>query len=226
MAGSEGLGYPRISGTNRRYLPLVYLLLANEVVLSLDEKTSLQPRTRRAETKPAEEGCPVRLEHEYQRKGALNLLAAFDTRTGEVRGICRRRKRQAEFIELLELLETSYPPSITRIQGVCDNARMHTGKQVQKWLRQHPRFEFHFTPVHCSWMNQIEQWFSILQRKRLTATNFASLEALEERLQSCMKEWNQTAHPFLWTEQSFEKIRRKFSTENLVAFPQPEQKAA
>lgn len=226
MAGSEGLGYPRISGTNRRYLPLVYLLLANKVVLSLDEKTSLQPRTRRAETKPAEEGCPVRLEHEYQRKGALNLLAAFDTRTGEVRGICRRRKHQAEFIELLELLETSYPPSITRIQGVCDNARMHTGKQVQKWLRQHPRFEFHFTPVHCSWMNQIEQWFSILQRKRLTATNFASLEALEERLQSCMKEWNQTAHPFLWTEQSFEKIRRKFSTENLAAFPQPEQKAA
>lgn len=201
-------------------------LPAHEVVLSLDEKTSLQPRTRLAETKPAQEGVSVRLEHEYKRKGALNLLAAFDTRTGKVMGICRRRKRQAEFIELLELLETTYPPDITRIHVVCDNARMHTGKQTRQWLSQHPRFQFHFTPVHCSWMNQIEQWFSILQRKRLTAPNFASLEALEERLQSFIQEWNQDAHPFKWTEKSFEKVRSKFSKENLLPFPQQEKIAA
>jgi len=202
------------------------LLPAEEVVLCLDEKTSLQPRTRSAATQPAQVETPVRIEHEYARKGALNLLAAFDTRTGEVQGICRRRKRQVEFLELLEVLEKRYPPSIERIHVICDNARIHTGKQVQQWLKRHPRFCFHFTPVHCSWMNQIEQWFSILQRKRLTAPNFASLEALEERLHSFIREWNLTAHPFQWSEHSFEKIRAKFSDEKLLLFPSQEKAAA
>ena len=86
---------------------------AHERVLSVDEKTSLQPRTRTSPTRPALPGggTPVQLEHEYQRKGALNLLAAFDTRTGDVIGICRRRKRQLEFIELLEAIERATPPS-------------------------------------------------------------------------------------------------------------------
>jgi hypothetical protein len=78
-------------------------LSPHERVLSMDEKTSIQPRPRKAQTRPAQpEGVPVQLEHEYERKGALNLLAAFDTRSGEVIGLCRRRKRQAEVIELLE----------------------------------------------------------------------------------------------------------------------------
>ena len=64
----------------------------------------------------------------------------------------------------------------------------------------------HFTPVHCSWMNQVEQWFSILQRKRLTAPNFADLGALEERVLSFIDEWNHRAHPFNWTAKSFDKI--------------------
>ena len=82
----------------------------HERVLSLDEKTSLQPRTRMVATRPAQPGLvPVRLEHEYQRKGALQLFAAFDTRTGEVIGILRRRKRQAEFIELLETIDRATP---------------------------------------------------------------------------------------------------------------------
>ena len=81
-------------------------LAPNERIWSVDEKTSLQPRTRTSPTRPAQPGLmPVRLEHEYQRKGALNLFAAIDTRTGDVIGICRRRKRQIEFIELLERID-------------------------------------------------------------------------------------------------------------------------
>lgn len=64
----------------------------------------------------------------------------------------------------------------------------------------------HFTPVHCSWMNQVEQWFSILQRRRLTAPNFADLDALEERVLAFITEWNENAHPFAWTTKSFHKI--------------------
>lgn len=182
-------------------------LLPHERVLCLDEKTSLQPRPRTAPNRPARpDGVPIRVEHEYARSGALNLLASFDTRTGEVIGICRRRKRQEEFIELLEAIEQQTPSHITLIHLVCDNLRVHKGKKVRAWLQKHPRFRMHFTPVHCSWMNQVEQWFSILQRKRLVAPNFSNLDELEDKLLAFIDEWNQVAHPFRWTAKSFQKI--------------------
>lgn len=179
----------------------------HERVLSLDEKTSLQPRTRTASTKPALVGnVPVRVEHEYVRKGALNLFAAFDTRTGEVFGILRRRKRQLEFLELLEKIDTETPAHITSIHLLCDNVSIHRGKLARAWLAAHPRFSMHFTPVHCSWMNQVEQWFSILQRKRLVASNFDDLADLERKVIQFIAEWNLEAHPFKWTPTSFDKV--------------------
>lgn len=188
-------------------------LEVHERVLSLDEKTSLQPRSRSAPTRPAQPGLvPVHLEHEYERKGALQLFAAFDTRTGEVTAILRRRKRQVEFIELLEKIDRETPEHVTLIHLVCDNLSVHKGKLVQKWLQKHPRFQMHFTPVHCSWMNQVEQWFSILQRKRLSAPNFADLDALEERLLTFIEEWNESAHPFAWKTKSFDMILAKTDT--------------
>lgn len=189
-------------------------LLPHERVLCLDEMTSLQPRTRTVDTRPAKpDGIPVRLEHEYARKGALNLLAAFDTRTGDVIGVCRRRKRQVEFIELLEKIDRVTPDRKTVIHLVCDNVRMHKGKLVQAWLALHPRFRMHFPPVHCSWMNQVEQWFSILRRKRLAAPNFADVRDLEKKIVAFIREWNEVAHPFAWTAESFRKILDKVEAE-------------
>ena len=183
---------------------------AHERVLSLDEKTSMQPRTRTSSTRPAlPGGVPVKLEHQYERKGALNLLAAFDTRTGGVLGICRRRKRQVEFIELLEVIDRDTPMSTTLVHVVCDNVITHKGKLVRAWLEKHPRFKFHFTPVHCSWMNQVEQWFSILQRQRLKAPNFDDLQDLERKILAFIGEWNKEAAPFNWTRKSFEKTLAK-----------------
>jgi hypothetical protein len=194
------------------------LLGPHERVLSLDEKTSLQPRTRTVPTRPAQPGLiPVHLEHEYARKGALQLFAAFDTRTGEVTGILRRRKRQAEFIELLEKIDRETPEAVTLIHLICDNLSVHKGKLVRAWLEKHARFQMHFTPVHCSWMNQVEQWFSILQRKRLTAPNFADLDALEERVLAFIVEWNAAAHPFAWTAKSFDKVLAKIDAELAAA---------
>jgi len=181
----------------------------NERVLSLDEKTSLQPRPRTSPNRPAKPGgVPVRVEHEYIHKGALNLFAAFDTRTGEVTGILRRRKRQLEFIELLEKIDLETPESITVLHLICDNVRIHHGKLVRAWLEQHPRFWMHFTPVHCSWMNQIEQWFSILTRKRLRAPNFADVVRLEAAITQFIDEWNHRAKPFAWTPTSFARVLR------------------
>ena len=186
------------------------VLAPDEVVLCLDEKTSLQPRTRLSPTKPTQPGRVTLVEHEYIRNGALNLLAAFDTRTGRVYGLTRPRKRQVEFIELLQNLEVAFEPSITHIHLVMDNVPMHHGKLVQKWLLAHPRFECHFPPVHCSWLNQVEQWFSILQRKRFRIADFESLEHLAERLQTFITEWNAHAHPFNWTSKSAAKVMAKY----------------
>jgi transposase len=179
-------------------------------VLCLDEITSLQPRPRSHATRPARPNLkPVQLEHEYARRGALNLLAAFDTRSGEVLGICRPRKRQVEFIELLEEIDRTTSPTITQIHLICDNVSTHHGKLVRAWLERHPRFHMHFTPVHCSWMNQVEQWFSILRRKRLAAPNFTDLAELESKILHFINEWNEIAHPFKWTPKSFERILAK-----------------
>jgi transposase len=185
-------------------------LNAHEMVLCLDEKTSLQPRPRKAATLPPRAQSVMKVEHEYERKGALNLFAAFDTRTGKVWGQTYERKRQVELIAFLEYLDNQIPASITQIYVVLDTLKLHKGKQVQAWLAKHPRFVFQFPPVHCSWMNQVEQWFSILQRKRLRIANFKDKQALAERLQAFIVEWNAYAHPFNWTTQSVAKIMAKY----------------
>jgi transposase len=188
-------------------------LAAHERVLCADEKTSLQPRTRLSPTLPAQPGRPVRVEHEYARKGALNLFAAFDTRTGKVYGQCHERKRQVEFIQFLEMLDRETPAAITLLHIVLDNLRVHKGKLVQAWLAKHPRFQFHFPPVHCSWMNQVEQWFSILQRKRLNIADFESKADLKAKLESYISEYNEYAHPFNWTSKSVAKVMAKAEAE-------------
>jgi hypothetical protein len=190
----------------------------DEQVWSLDEKTSLQPRTRSAPNRPARPGgLPLRVEHEYDRKGATHLLAAMDTRNGRVMGVLRPRKRQVEFIELLDALDAQASYKVTAIHLVCDNVQMHKGKLVRAWLARHPRFRTHFTPVHCSWMNQVEQWFSILQRKRLTAPNFHDLVVLKERVLAFIDEWNFSAHPFNWTVDSFDKVLAKIDLATAAA---------
>jgi hypothetical protein len=198
----------------------------HEMVLCVDEKTSLQPRPRKAPTQPAgPDNQPVRVEHEYGRCGALNLFAAFDTRSGKVWGLTAERKRQVEFIAFLEMLERDIPAHITMIHVVLDNLRMHKGKQVQAWLAKHPRFVFHHPPVHCSWMNQVEQWFSILQRKRLVIADFANKAELAARLQAFIREWNQVAHPFKWSTKSVAKIMAKCEPKEVPVLGEPAQAA-
>jgi len=177
-----------------------------EIVLCLDEKTNVQPRPRLAPTRPAQPGRPARVEHEYKRCGALNLFAAFDTRSGHVYATTAPRKRQVEFIAFLEHLDHAIPASVTTLHLVLDNLRMHTGILVRAWLAAHPRFVCHFPPVHCSWMNQVEQWFSILQRKRLRIPDFPDVAHLAERLHAFVAEWNQHAHPFHWSSKSVAKV--------------------
>jgi hypothetical protein len=181
-------------------------LPSDEMVWCFDEKTSLQPRIRLQATRPAQPGKPVLVEHEYQRSGALNLFASFNTRTGKVFGRCYQRKRTVEFIDFMDQMDQTIPPEIKQVHIILDNLRTHKTKTVQEWLAKHSRFHFHFTPVHCSWMNQVEQWFGILQRKRFRITDFVSLEDLKQKIMGFIDAYNHQAHSFKWTTKSVEKI--------------------
>ena len=183
---------------------LTRLLADDEVVLSLDEMTSLQPRPRRVATRPAQPGHPIQVEHEYKRAGATHLFAAFDTRSGQVYGVTTRRKRQVEYLTLLERLDQTIPASVTTIHLLADNVSVHHGTLVRAWLAAHPRFVAHFTPVHCSWMNPVEQWLGMLRRQRLRSPTFAELPALQRASLQFITEWHQIAHPFRWTANSFD----------------------
>jgi hypothetical protein len=130
--------YPRDAAFYATVAALIDLytrpLRADELVLSLDEKTSLQPRPRPAPTLPAQpHNLSNRVAHEYKRAGALNLFAAFDTRSGKVYGHCDDRKRQREFIAFLEALEAEIDAHIQTIHLVCDHVRTHHGKEVRQW---------------------------------------------------------------------------------------------
>ena len=125
----------------------------------------------------------------------------------------QHRKRQIETIALLEAIEKDTPKNVKTIHVVSDNISIHKGKLAQQWLTRHPRFKMHHTPVHCSWMNQIEQWFSILRRKRLRAPNFVDLDDLAAKIDQFVAEWNEIAHPFKWSAASFSKILEKVEAE-------------
>ena len=186
-----------------------------ERVRCVDEKTRVQPRTRKAPTLAAPPGSPVRGEHEYARTGALQLFAGCDTRTGQVYATTAERKRQGECMAFLAQVDRTLAPDITLVHVILDHVRMHKGKQVQAWLAKHPRFLFHFPPVHCSWMHQVEPWFSIVQRKRLQIADFTDKQHLAERLLAFVAAWNTSAHPFRWSTKSVAKVMAK--CENPVA---------
>jgi len=170
---------------------------------------------RSATSSPTRPDHPTHLEHGYQRAGALHLFPAFDTRTGKVYARTEMRKRQTEFIALLTQLDGEIPSSIRSIYLVLDNSSVHKGKQVRTWLVAHPRFVCWFLPVHCSWMNQIAQWFSLVQRKRLRISDFTDLDHLAERLMAFVAEWNAHAHPFNWSTKSAAKVMAKHQAQPL-----------
>jgi transposase len=149
------------------------------MVPSLEEKTSLRPRPRPSPTLPAQpHNLHNRIERKYTHAGGLNRFAAFETRSGKVYGHRYERKRQRAFLAFLDAVDVKVDKRTRTIHLAYDNVSTHHGKEVRKWLAHHPRFVVHFTPEHCSWMNHVEQWFSILQRKRLRIVDFASKEHL------------------------------------------------
>ena len=115
----------------------------------------------------------------------------------------------------LERMDHEIAPPIATIHVVLDHVRMHKGQQVQAWLGRHRCFVCHVPPLHCPWMNQVEQWFSILQCKRLRIADFADQKHLAPQLMAFVAEWHTHAHPLQWSTKSVAKVMAK--CENPVA---------
>jgi transposase len=168
-------------------------------VVCVDEKTCIQALSRRYPTRRAVPGAPGRFEFEYKRNGTLTLLAAFDVRRGTVFGQCRERRTAADLREFMDALARRYPTGEVWI--VWDNLNIHCGAAWQEFSAEHGgRFHFAYTPKHASWVNQVEIWFSILQRRVLALGDFANRDELAVRIDGFIAHWNlREAHPFRWT---------------------------
>ena len=169
-------------------------------ILSVDAKPSIQARGRCRPTAPARPGKPVRVEHEYQRNGALALLAALDVHTGKVFASTPATTGIAPFMDLMAQV-MSQPPykDAPRVFVIVDNGSDHRGQAAIKRLHDTwPNAIMIHTPVHASWLNQAEIFFSIVQKKVLTPNDFASLDELASTLLAFTDRYNQTARPFNW----------------------------
>ena len=169
----------------------------NAVVLSIDEKTGIQAKSRKHPTQPVRPGRVERREFEYVRHGTASLIAALDVATGKVTAADVTRNDSAHFIEFLEHLETLIDPELA-IHVVLDNGSSHRSKATKKWFAGHPRFVVHHTPVHASWLNQVEAFFSILTRKVLKRGDFATRDDLVAKMMAFIEHRNTTATPFKW----------------------------
>ena len=175
-------------------------LWADEYVLSADEKTSIQVRKRRHPTLPTGSYQATRVEHEYERGGALQYLAAWDVHRAEVFGRCEPRTGKAAFGRLVDQVMDQEPyRSARRVFWIVDNGSSHRGQPAADELRaRHPRVVVVHTPVHASWLNQIEIYFSIIQRKVLTPNDCTSLDALAARIQAFGQRYSALGKPFAW----------------------------
>jgi len=178
-------------------------------ILSVDAKPSIQARGRCHPTVPAARGTPVRVEHEYVRHGALALLAALDVHTGKVFAATPPATGIAPFMDLIgQVMKRPEYKDAPRVFVIVDNGSDHRGQAAADRLRDaYPNAIMIHTPVHASWLNQIEVVFSIIQKKVLTPGDFPGLGTLSHALLAFVNRYNRTARTFNW----------KFTADDLTA---------
>jgi hypothetical protein len=171
-----------------------------DYVISTDEKTSIQARKRLVPTTPPGPSRPGRVEHEYERRGALAYVAAWDVRRAKVFGLCQNTTGIEPFHRLVDLVMTQKPYcSARRVFWVSDNGSSHRGQaSIDRLRRWYPNAILVHTPIHASWLNQVEIYFSVLQRKLLTPNDFANLQELEDSILAFQAHYETIAQPFQW----------------------------
>ena len=168
------------------------------VVFCIDEKTAIQALDRIDPVLPLSPGRAERHGFEYYRHGTLSLYAALNTHTGEVLGTAVPRHTSAEFVAFLQsVIDTQ--PRRREIHIIVDNLSAHKTQQVRTFLAAHPTVRLHYTPTYSSWLNQVELWFSKIERDVIARGIFTSVTDLRRKLLRYIKHYNKTAKPFRWS---------------------------
>lgn len=179
---------------------------AKAIVLCVDEKPSIQALERAQGYLRLPNGRALTGQsHDYKRHGTTTLFAALEVATGRILAAHAKRRRRADFLGFMNSVVAAFRDR--ELHVILDNLNTH--KENERWLKKHPKVHFHFTPTRSSWLNQVETWFSILQRQSLTGASFTAVEQLQEHIDAFIAAYNQTAQPFAWTKKKVRQRRFK-----------------
>jgi len=183
------------------------------LVISVDEKPSIQALERKTGYVETDSGKIVRgLKSTYKRHGTLNLFAALEVATGEVKTAITQLKRREEFLQFMDQVVAETPVE-QELHVILDNYCTH--KKCDAWLAKHPNVHFHFTPTSASWLNQVEIWFGILSRKALRGLSTNSTEELRQAIEAFIKAYAQHAKPFKWRKREVKGSQLRNTIVNL-----------
>lgn len=185
----------------------------NALVLSVDEKPAIQALERTRGYVQTSSGKIVQgMKSTYKRHGTVNLFAALEVATGAIRGKTTQTKKRADFQAFMdEVIEDQ--PAGRQIHVILDNLSTH--KKNDDWLAAHPNVTFHFTPTSASWLNQVEIWFGIFQRKTLNNASFGSIEQLTTAIHDFTAAYNVNAAPFVWRKREVRGAQLRNTIVNL-----------
>jgi hypothetical protein len=196
------------------------LLQEGTWVVCVDEKTSIQAREAEQAPHPAVPRYVLHQSPRYHRRGALHLMAGLSVADGLVYGQCHTRKRFVDFRSFLEtvIVAEAHRRSVQIVALILDNGSTHAPKQLSGWVSERaPRangkltIQLYWLPTNASWLDQIEIWFSLLQRKLLQPNHFTSLDELQQAILDFIAHYNQTAKPLKWSY-TVEQLERKLAT--------------
>jgi transposase len=180
------------------------------LVLCCDEKSQIQALDRTQPGLPLKRGRAGTMTHDYKRNGTATLFAALNTLNGKVISLCQQRHRHQEWLQFLRLLDDATPDH-KQLHLIVDNYATHKHAAVQRWLKRHPRFHFHFTPTSASWLNMVERFFRDLTVNRLRRGVFRDELELVRAIDSYVDHHNENPKPFIWTASAkdiLEKVKR------------------
>ena len=182
----------------------------NAIVLSVDEKSSVQALERTAPILPLRAGIPARQSHDYRRNGTTTLFAALNTLDGKVIERCLPRHRHIEFVEFLDHIDQNVSSRLD-VHLIMDNYATHKHPIVKAWFAAHPRYHVHFTPTSSSWLNAVERFFADITAKPIRRGTFVSVHQLKRAISAYVADHNTRAQPFIWTKSArtiMTKIRK------------------
>jgi transposase len=182
----------------------------NSLVISADEKTSIQALDRTQPGLPLIKGRCGTMTHDYKRNGTTTLFAAMELGQGRVIATCMKRHRHQEWIKFLKMIDEQTPAELD-LHVIVDNYATHKHEKVKRWIKRHPRFHMHFIPTSSSWLNVVEGFFRNLDEKRLKRDAFRSVPQLIDAIMEYIRNHNDDPRPIVWTKAAddiLEKVGR------------------